>query len=235
MPPKESGSDFLKAQALVATAEFESALPFIKKSLETKDHTYYASLLLSARVYDQTAQPELAILALQEYVKQPSGYSKELTARSLLLKNQIKVKIDPSKNFEKKLVERLANHSDKKIGLEELAWSLDFKCDQYCLEEISYFQEIQPLLLNWVDSKESSSAAAISIIKNRYSFFHSFLNSDSFNIQYKKSLALTLAQSLKKLRLLSEIDQPVRPQNNSKALALSLNPLLNDLEVWENK
>lgn len=227
----ENGSVFSKAQTLVMARDYENALPFIKRSLEADNPNYYDSLLLAARAYDQIAQPEKALLALQEYLK-PQWPPKELTARSLLLKNQAKVKIDISKSAEKKIIQQLVKKFSQKQALEALNWSLDFQCDQYCLEEVAYLQEIQLILLYLVEEDTETSVLAADMIRNRYDFFQNYLKSETFSNDFKKSLAHKLYASLQKLRALDLTYIEKNHRYPSKTLLISLKPLEKNLESW---
>lgn len=227
--PEDNGSVFSKAQTLVAAHNYELALPFIKRSLEADNTHYFESLLLAARAYDQTAQPEQAILALQEYLKQ-NPVPKELIARSLLLKNQAKVKTDVNKSAEKRWIQKYIIGQNKKIVLEDLAWSLEFKCDQYCLEEISFLKEIQVPLISIVEQDTENSTTAANIIKNRYVFFNGYLHDDIQKSNYKKLIASKLYDSFRKLKNLDLENNHKNKSTPTKKLILSLGNIEKDLE-----
>ncbi len=235
------GSAFSKGQALVMAHDYQHALPYINRSLEEDTLNYKESLLLAARAYDQLSQPEQAILSIQEYLKpnkeMPITPLKELTARSLLLKNRAKVKWDITQSEEKRTIQKLVNDKNysKKSVVESLSWSLDFNCDKYCIDEILYFQEIQTMLLYIVEQDAESSATTATLIKNRYAFFHSHLQSDLFNHQYKKQIAATLYDCLQKLKTLDLVYTQRNKTYPSKVLIASLDGLEKDLESWHYK
>ena len=235
------GSSFSKAQGLIIARDYNNALTYIKRSLEENTINYNESLLLAARAYDQLSQPEQAILALQEFLKPNQDTSlmplKELTARSLLLKNRSKVKWDITQDKEKTVLQKLANNKNylKKEILESLSWSLDFSCDQYCVDEILYFQEIQTLLLYIVEQDIYSSSSAASLIKNRYVFFHNHLQSDLFNHEFKKQIASKLYDCLQKLKNLDLVYTQENKIYPSQELIASLEDLEKDLERWHYK
>jgi tetratricopeptide (TPR) repeat protein len=97
-------TDFQKAQALVLNRQFEKALPFLESVLKKADDDYSSALLFSARSYDQLAQPEKVILALQELLARNIDSITEVKTRSLLLKNLAKVKTDISEHIQKKIL-----------------------------------------------------------------------------------------------------------------------------------
>lgn len=229
-----NGSVFSKAQTLILAHDYENALPFIKRSLEAEDKNYYASLLLAARAYDQLAQPEQAILSLQEYLQQNLP-AQELMARSLLLKNQAKVKNEITSSDEKKRVLRLAQSLPAQDVLNALAWSLDFRCDLYCVEEISFLQEIQLTLLYIVEKNTNESTTASRLIKDSYNFFNNNLNSETLSSDYKKSLAAQLLRSLKKLQALDLVSATKNRHYPSKSLLIALTPIEKNLESWQKK
>ena len=235
------GSAFSKGQALVMARDYQHALPYINRSLEEDTLNYKESLLLAARAYDQLSLPEQAILSIQEYLKpnkdMPITPLKELTARSLLLKNRAKVKWDITQSEEKRTIQKLVNDKNysKKNVVDSLSWSLDFNCDKYCIDEILYFQEIQTMLLYIVEQDAESSATTATLIKNRYAFFHSHLKSDLFNLQYKKQIASKLYDCLQKLKTLDLVYTQRNRTYPSKVLIAALDGLEKDLESWHYK
>jgi hypothetical protein len=235
------GSTFSKGQALVMARDYKHALPYLNRSLEEDTLNYKETLLLAARAYDQLSQPEQAILSIQEFLKphkdMPISALKELTARSLLLKSRSKVKWDITQSEEKRTIQKLVNDKNysKKSIIESLSWSLDFNCDQYCIDEILYFQEIQTMLLYIVEQDAESSAATATLIKNRYAFFHSYLKSDVFNHEYKKLIASKLYDCLQKLKTLDLVYTQRNKTYPSKVLIASLDGLEKDLESWHYK
>ncbi|MBC7753757.1 MAG: hypothetical protein H7Z71_05935 [Moraxellaceae bacterium] len=235
------GSAFSKGQALVMAHDYQQALPYINRSLEEDTLNYKESLLLAARAYDQLSLPEEALLSIQEFLKPRKDILitplKELTARSLRLKNQAKAKSDITQNEEKNAIQKLINDKNysKKNVLDSLSWSLDFNCDKFCIDEILYFQEIQTTLLYIVEQDKESSAAASALIKSRYAFFHRFLKSDVFNLQYKKEIASKLYDCLQKLKNLDLVYTQKNKIYPSKILIASLDGLEKDLESWHYK
>ncbi len=236
-----SGSTFSKGQALITAHDYKHALPYLNRSLEEGNANYKESLLLAARAYDQLSEPEQAILSLQEFLKlkkDDSGSSlKDLTARSLLLKNQAKAKLEISQSDEKRALQNLVNDKSyaRKTIVGSLAWSLDFNCDKYCVDEIRYFQEIQTLLLYIVEQDAESSAATAALIKDRYIFFHDHLNSDLFNQEFKRQIASNLYDCYQKLKTLDLVYTQRNKTYPSKVLIASLSGLAKDLESWLNK
>jgi hypothetical protein len=235
------GSSFSKGHALVMAHDYQQALPYINRSLEEDSLNYKESLLLAARAYDQLSQPEQAILSIQEYLRpnkdMPVTLLKELTARSLLLKNQAKAKLDITQSEEKRTIQKLVNDKNysKKSVVESLSWSLDFNCDTYCIDEILYFQEIQTMLLYIVEQDTESSATTANMIKNSYAFFQSHLRSDLFKHEYKKLIASQLYDCLQKLKTLDMVYTQRNKTYPSKVLIASLDSLEKDLESWHYK
>lgn len=235
------GSAFSKGQALVMAHDYQHALFYINRSLEEDTPNYKESLLLAARAYDQLSRPEEALLSVQEFLRPrkdiPITPLKELTARSLFLKNQAKAKSNISQSEEKSAIQKLVNDKNysKKNVLDSLSWSLDFNCDKFCIDEILYFQEIQTTLLYIVEQDKESSSTAAAVIKSRYAFFHTFLKSDVFNLQFKKEIASKLYDCLQKLKNLNLVYTQRNKVYPSKVLIASLDGLEKDLESWHYK
>lgn len=238
----QAGSVFAKGQTLVASGDFENALPYLNRTLEQHLDTtdpysnYKKALLLSARSYDQLAQPEKALLALEELTKNALyDKTKELTIKSLLLKNKAKIQQDISQAEEKKDIIKAVSQGnlDKIFILDNLGWSLDFQCDKYCLEEVLFFKEIQLSLLYIVEQKKAAPIAsekAAELIRERYKYFYDHHLNTSFSAEYRKKLTVHILDSLRKLKNL-DLSYPhsthIYP---SRQLIVSLEPIEKDLE-----
>jgi tetratricopeptide (TPR) repeat protein len=193
--------EYLKAQALVLNAEYEKSIPFLDATLKRNDADYDNTLLLSARSYDQTGQPEKVILAAQELLTKNIDPVSELKARSLLLKNFSKVKADITQHVQKNSIAALSQNTegDSVMVLESLKWSMDFLCDQFCVEEILYLKEIQLQYLYIIENDEISSDRAVQTIKSKYEFFLSFLGKEHLDKNFRKKIAVALLDAFKKL------------------------------------
>lgn len=226
-------TNFLKAQALVLNREFEKSIPFLDLSLKSNDADYNNALLLSLRAYDQLGQPEKAILAAQELLTKNIEAPTELKTRSLLLKNLAKVGTDISDHQEKKLILKLTQKSeaDGLLVLEGLKWSMDFACDQFCVAEILYLKEIQLQFLYIIEKDAVSSDRAADIIKTRYEFFQSFLNKEHLDLNFRKKIAVSLIDSIKKLSSL-QLAMPNQGAVRAASFMLSISPVEKYVESW---
>lgn len=239
-------SNFEKAEALVFNRQFEKALPILELVLKKTDKDYFNALLLSARSYDQLAQPEKVILSLQELLGQALDPVTQIKARSLLLKNLAKVKNNIAEYPQKKILFNLlknliqTNNSntdgddsgqDYIIALESLKWSVEFNCDQYCVEEILYLNEIQLQYLYIIEKDEVSSKRAADTLKSRYEFFFSYLTQEHLDRKFRKKIAVGLLDSL---RMLKSLQLNTQSQGSLRATQLiqSLAPLQKNIEGW---
>ena len=89
---------------MISLQQYEKALPFLDLTLKQNDSDYNATLLLSARAYDQIGQPEKVILAANELFEKKIDTATELKMRSLFLKNLAKVGTDISDHLQKKII-----------------------------------------------------------------------------------------------------------------------------------
>jgi hypothetical protein len=229
---------FTKAQTLVNNNEFKSAIPFLKLSLEQNNQNYNETLFLSARAYDQLSEPDNSIAALNEYILRDelkmSDLVRQFTVNTLLLKNQFKAEINTYQNKQKKIIQSilaLQNFSKKDI-ITATAWSLDFNCDQYCLAEIKYLNEIQTSIFYVVELDADEAEKAANILIQKYGFFYSYLRSDLFDTDYKKKIAKTLYESIQKLKKLDITKTENLEFSKSKYLFAELEPIEKNLESW---
>lgn len=193
---------FLKGQSLTLTGEYERALPFLVQTLQKKTKDDEQALLLMARCHDQMSQPEKAILVLTELLAKHLDPVTELKARTLLVKNQTKVNLENQKSEDFKTLRSLINmaNEDKVLVLENLRWAMDFSCDQYCLAEVKFLQQMQTEYLYIVETDERASARAASILEDKYAFFVGFLDKDFLDQNFKQKLMWGLIDSLDKFR-----------------------------------
>jgi tetratricopeptide (TPR) repeat protein len=195
---------FLKGQSLALTGDYEQAIPFLMQTLQKKNSDEEQALILLARCHDQMSQPEKTILVLTELLAKQLDPVTELKGRTLLVKNQTKVKIENQKSTDFKTLRSLINmaNEDKVLVLENLRWAMDFSCDQYCLAEVLFLQQMQPEYLYIAETDERASARAASILEDKYAFFVGFLDKDFLDPEFKKKLIWGLIDSLDKFRAL---------------------------------
>lgn len=238
-----STSEFQKAEIFIQNRQFEKSLPLLEVVLKKTDADYDASLLLSARSYDQLAQPEKVILAVQELLGKDIDAVTEVKARSLLLKNLAKVKTDISEHVQKKTLFKIIQESaasrtagentssDYLMALESLKWSVDFNCDQYCVEEILYLNEIQLQYLYIIEKDEVSSQRAAETVQARYEFFLSYLNKDYLDRAFRKKIAVAILDSLRKLKVF-QLDTHNQGSVRAAQFIHRLGPIEKTTEGW---
>lgn len=226
-------TDYLKAESFVFSRQFEKALPYLDATLKKNDSDYENSLLLSARCYDQLGQPEKVILAMQELLGRRIDAVTELKSRSLLLKNLVKIKIDIENHSEKKALFNLTHNSSKDglIVLESLNWALDFTCDRYCVEEITFLKEIQLQYVYIIEKDEISAERAVEAIKTRYEFFQGYLTKEHLGIGFRKKIASALLDSLKRLQGL-QLSEPNEGSVRVSLLLQALAGVEKNVESW---
>ncbi len=209
---------FLKGQSLALTGEYERAIPLLIQTLQKKTKDEEQALLLLARCHDQMSQPEKAILVLTELLSKQLDPVTELKGRTLLVKNQTKVKIENQKSADFKTLRSLINmaNEDKVLVLENLRWAMDFSCDQYCLAEVLFLQQMQTEYLYIVETDERASARAASILEDKYAFFVGFLDKDFLDPEFKKKLMWALIDSLDKFRAMQPQSVALYLENNAE-------------------
>lgn len=207
---------FIQVAQLVEEKNFDQAILQIEKALVADPLKKSEYLFFLARSYDQTAQPEKALLSLKELSDANQlGFEESVKHLSLMLKNQSKVGVRPDLNLEKGKLQRVIQqklHEDNNFEiLSSLMWSLDFQCDLYCVQEIQYFQEIQSLLVILLEKQEKKSQLISKLIQDKYKFFQKSANSNPIDVQFKKAI---LAQTLESIKALSRL-QIITPTPSS--------------------
>lgn len=196
-------SDFEQGKYFVSISEYEKAEPYLLKIAVREDQNYGEAVVLLAKIYDQTAQPEKAILNLRDFVQRGGGTPLDIMqAKALLLKNLAKVRAPIENADEKKYITRVMTDKtqDTAKGLENLRWTLDFNCGIYCVEEVNYLKEIQVQLLYAVESDPKLYKRAFDILTSRYDYFEASLKDLKMDLEYRKKIAQALYEALQKLK-----------------------------------
>lgn len=196
-------SNFEQGKYLVSISEFEKAEPFLLKTVVREDQNYAESVMLLGKVYDQTAQPEKAILNLRDFLQRGGGTPLDIMqAKALLIKNLAKVKAPIENADEKKYITHIMTDKkqDTAMALENLRWTLDFNCGIYCVEEVNYLKEIQVQLLYAIESDPKVYKRVFDILTARYDYFETFLKDLKFDLEYRKKIAQGLYEALQKLK-----------------------------------
>jgi hypothetical protein len=115
--------------------------------------------------------------------------------------------------------------------LESLKWSMDFSCDQFCVEEISYLKEIQVQYLYIIEKDEVSTDRSGQMIKSRYEFFQSFLHKEHLDKNFRKKIAVGLLDSFKKLRDL-QLTAATQGAVRAALFVRSLDTIEKNTESW---
>lgn len=204
VPEKKSVfSDFEQGKYFVSISEYEKAEPFLLKTAVREDQNYDEAVVLLAKIYDQTAQPEKAILNLRDFLQRGSGTPLDIMqAKALLLKNLTKVKAPIENADEKKYITRIMTDKsqDTPKALENLRWTLDFNCGVYCVEEVNYLKEIQVQLLYAVETDPKLYKRVFDILTSRYDYFEASLKDLKMDLEYRKKIAQGLYEALQKLK-----------------------------------
>lgn len=232
-----SDSAFMKGQALVYAFNFKESIPFLKKSLENADKNYPETLMLLGRSYDQLDEPEQALLSLNEYISRmksfPPNVPFEITVRSLIFKNQIKLKADPINNPQKAVIEKLLkfNANENNFLEKQLDWSNDFLCQTYCLQEIYYFRQSQLYLVYALEDSDAKKDYAQKQIVSKYTSLSETI-SNTTDPKRKQELSSALYDTL---QILKKYSLPLGSKDKNKThseLLLTLDPIEKKLESW---
>lgn len=227
-------TDFKKGQALISSQDYAESVPFLIKSLEQKDENYAETLFLLSRSYDQLSQPDLVINTINEYqnLKSNNSLDRELIVQFLNIKNEIKLGTSQPNSKSKTAIQKIINHKNfsKKNITEALIWPLDFKCDQFCVKEILFLQNVQIYLLYVVELNNEDSKKAAALLQLKYSFFYNILKSNNKIDDQKNEIKVALLKSLNyfnKIILVATFDLK---NNYFKTMQNSLSDLEKELQ-----
>ena len=230
-----------EAKKFIVLGEYEKAEKFLlvarlKIDTEQDDQKRIDILLHLAKVYDQMSLPEKAILNLQEAL-QLSSLSRldYIKTQSMLLKNLAKVKV-PLDNFENTqrrqfLTRVVQSQSSKKDSLEALRWSLDFNCDQYCVQEIQFLSEIQVQFYYVIEMDSEQYQRAYDVLVSRYTFFEGFLDDSKLDLAYRKKIAMTLFDCIQKAKNL-HLENQTSGALQTGQIVIQLESLQKKIELW---
>ena len=230
-----------EAKKFIVLGEYEKAEKFLlvarlKIDTEQDDQKRIDILLHLAKVYDQMSLPEKAILNLQEAL-QLSSLSRldYIKTQSMLLKNLAKVKV-PLDNFENTqrrqfLTRVVQSQSSKKDSLEALRWSLDFNCDQYCVQEIQFLREIQVQFYYVIEMDSEQYQRAYDVLVSRYTFFEGFLDDTKLDLAYRKKIAMTLFDCIQKAKNL-HLENQTSGSLQTGQIVIQLESLQKKIELW---
>ncbi len=230
-----------EAKKFIVLGEYEKAEKFLlvarlKIDTEQDDQKRIDILLHLAKVYDQMSLPEKAILNLQEAL-QLSSLSRldYIKTQSMLLKNLAKVKV-PLDNFENTqrrqfLTRVVQSQSSKKDSLEALRWTLDFNCDQYCVEEIQFLKEIQIQFYYVIEMDSEQYQRAYDVLISRYTFFEGYLDDSKLDLAYRKKIAMTLFDCIQKAKNI-HLENQTSGSLQTGQIVIQLESLQKKIELW---
>ena len=230
-----------EAKKFIVLGEYEKAEKFLlvarlKIDTEQDDQKRIDILLHLAKVYDQMSLPEKAILNLQEAL-QLSSLSRldYIKTQSMLLKNLAKVKV-PLDNFENTqrrqfLTRVVQSQSSKKDSLEALRWTLDFNCDQYCVEEIQFLKEIQIQFYYVIEMDSEQYQRAYDVLISRYTFFEGHLDDSKLDLAYRKKIAMTLFDCIQKAKNI-HLENQTSGSLQTGQIVIQLESLQKKIELW---
>lgn len=230
-----------EAKKFITLGEYEQAEKFLliaRQKIDTQqdDQERVDVLLHLAKVYDQMSLPEKAILNLQEALQLSSLNRLDyIKTQSMLMKNLAKVKV-PLDNFENSqrrqfLTRVVQSQSSKKDSLEALRWSLDFNCDQYCVEEIQFLKEIQVQFYYVIEMDSEQYQRAYDILISRYTFFESYLDDSKLDLPYRKKIAMTLFDCIQKAKNI-HLENQTAGSLQTGQIVINLESLQKKIELW---
>ena len=230
-----------EAKKFLVLGEYEKAEKYLliarlKVDTQQDDQEKIDILLHLAKIYDQMSLPEKAILNLQEVLKLSSlGRMDYIKAQTMLLKNFAKVKVSMS-NFDntqrRQFVTRVVqSQNSKKESLEALRWSLDFNCDQYCVEEIEFLKEIQIQFYYIIEMDTEQYQRAYDVLVSRYTFFEGFLDDSKRDLAYRKKIAMALFDSIQKAKN-THLENQTTGSVQTGLIVVYLEALQKKIELW---
>ncbi len=230
-----------EAKKFLVLGEYEKAEKFLlvarlKVDTQQDDQEKIDILLHLAKIYDQMSLPEKAILNLQEAL-QLSSLSRidYIKAQSMLLKNFAKVKISLS-NFENSqrrqfMTRVVQSQNSKKESLEALRWSMDFNCDQYCVEEIEFLKEIQVQFYYIIEMDSEQYQRAYDVLISKYNFFEGYLDDSKRDLAYRKKIAMALFDSIQKAKN-THLENQTTGSVQTGLIVVYLESLQKKIELW---
>lgn len=222
-----------EAVLLMQVRDYKKAEPYLLSSLSREDDKYAETLLMLAKVYDQTQSPEKCILNSQDYLSRQLQPAFQVKALALLMKCRAKVNRSIAQASEKaKLNEIVALKSaNNKEFIESLHWAMEFTCEENCLAEVAFFKEIQPYFFLVLEKNPATAQRVTDILWSRYDFFASFLEDKKPSQEFKIKLASELYSSLQKLKTY-HLDQTTQSSVLTASVLLKLDPVLKKVEMW---
>ncbi len=230
-----------EAKKFLVLGEYEKAEKFLlvarlKVDTLQDDQEKIDILLHLAKIYDQMSLPEKAILNLQEAL-QLSSLSRVdyIKAQSMLLKNFAKVKVSLN-NFENSqrrqfMTRVVQSQPSKKDSLEALRWSLDFNCDQYCVEEIEFLKEIQIQFYYIIEMDPDQYPRAYDVLISKYNFFEVYLDDSKRDLAYRKKIAMALFDSIQKAKN-THLENQTTGSVQTGLIVVYLESLQKKIELW---
>lgn len=182
----------------------EAAAFFLKISQNPNDpydEIYNSSLWNLSLIYEKFGDFDKSVFALQELEKRRPSSISLFKIRLALMKNYIrlgnkKVALEIRKQIDSSLPVSHYSLSDIYFSAAE---NTSFNFDLQMLQELQFLGEIQKYFVFVMESKDVSvNARATDLLMGLYDVFFKAFEKDSFNYEFKKSLAIELLEQLRR-------------------------------------
>jgi hypothetical protein len=213
---------YQKGLSLFSSSKYlESAAFFLKVAQNPEDDSdelYNSSLWNLSLVYERYGEFDKSILALQELERRKPATISLFKIQLSLMKNYIRIGNQKVSDDYRKKIDNTSPID--RYGINEIYFSLlenvSFNYDQVMVEELKFLGDTQKYFIFIMEKKTPSlSDKATELLITLYDGFFIALERDTFNRQFKKTLAIELLEQLRRFDYY-KLDEP---QLNLKTIA----------------
>lgn len=210
-----------KGNALLLAHEYSKAevlfLSLTGQHMQNPDAPYDMSLWSLSTIYDKNGFPERSVLILLPLLK--SEYISQFKVKAALMKNYFLLNNPTEAMKYKKMLD--AENPKMTVAANALYYdlieTLDLNYDHLLLQELDYVGEIQKYLIFVMEQNESKKNEKVTeLLTSIYDKSYEMLAKDSVNPEFKKKIAISLLNNLRRFDLLKLNDLNINPKTVSK-------------------
>lgn len=210
-----------KGNALLMAHEYAKAevlfLSLTGQHMQKPDAPYDMSLWNLSTIYDKNGFAERSILILLPLLD--SEYVSQFKIKAALLKNYFLLGNSTEALKYKKMLD--AENPKMTVAANALYYdlveTLDLNYDHLLLEELQYVGEIQKYLIFVMEQNESKKNEKVTeLLTSIYDAAYAMLAKDSVNPEFKKKIAISLLNNLRRFELLKLNDLNINQKTVSK-------------------
>ncbi|MBC7464545.1 MAG: hypothetical protein H7256_01010 [Bdellovibrio sp.] len=210
-----------KGNALLMAHEYAKAevlfLSLTGQHMQKPDAPYDMSLWNLSTIYDKNGFAERSILILLPLLD--SEYVSQFKIKAALMKNYFLLGNSTEALKYKKMLD--AENPKMTVAANALYYdlveTLDLNYDHLLLEELQYVGEIQKYLIFVMEQNESKKNEKVTeLLTSIYDAAYAMLAKDSVNPEFKKKIAISLLNNLRRFELLKLNDLNINQKTVSK-------------------